>query len=472
MSEFDGAITFKEWLPDQADLNNPGLTEAKNVIPFDGVYRKYSPLLTPGLASSTLNARAQGAVTQLVPPSSYRLFAGTSTKLYVSGVDKSAATYNTASTGFWRFAFYGEQVIATNGVDLPQTRVASTTGNFATLGSTAGTAPSAVHVESIGQFVMLGNLPASQTHFVRWSGIDAPTSWPTPGSATAIAQQSGEQELNYRAGQVMAITGGDQFGLVFQESAVTRVTYIGGSTVFQFDDIEAGRGAAFPNGVVRHGALVYFASADGFFVTDGVQVKSIGSGKVNRYFSSTCDMTFRQRVYAAVDVRNRCVLWCYPTTTATAGRPNRVLIYNYEEERWARAEDEMEVLTTFGTLLDSFSSAMIAFTSDFGDNFFTGTPGSAILTTGEMEPNPGGFASYQGVKPLVDATVNAVTVAMGTRNNRTDAVTYSSETTANSRTGFANFRTEAKYHRMRLTIAGTFNAAQGVEYQAEAGGYT
>jgi hypothetical protein len=471
VSDYDGNILFKEWLPDLAELNNPGLTEAINAIPSEGVYRSYAPL-GASIPASTLNARAQGALVQLIPPASVVTFAGTSNKLYVSGTDKSAATYNTASAGFWRFDVFNDQIIATNGADLPQYRAVSTTGSFATLGSASGTAPSAVHVAALGQFVMLGNLPAAQTHFVRWSGIDNHLSWPTPNSATAVAQQSGEQELSFHRGAVTGISGGDQHGLIYQENGITRVTYVGGSVVFQFDVIDPARGNAFPNGFLKVGGLDYFASADGFFVTDGVTVKPIGDGRINRYFASTCDFSFRQRVYAAHDARNRCVVWAYPTTAATSGRPNRLLIYSYAEDRWSRAEDETESLTTHGSLLNTFSSAMIAFKTDLSWAYFNGTPGTSILTTGEMEPNPGGLASYQGIRPLVDATVNAVTIAMGTRNDRTSAVSYTSETTANSRTGLCNFRNEARYHRARMTVAGTFNAAQGLEYSAEASGYT
>lgn len=470
MSEYDGNIVFKEWLPDQPDLSNPGLTEAQNVIPVDGTYKSYSPLAGGGL--STLNARPQGAYVQLFPPASQSVFAGTNSRLYVSSDDKSAATYNTASTGFWRFATFEDQIIATNGVDLPQYRALETTGSFATLGSAVGTAPAAVHVESIGQFVVLGNLPASQRHVVRWSGIADHLSWPTPGSATAIAQQSGEQELNFHSGAVTGISGGDQYGLVFQENGINRVTYVGGSTVFQFDDIDSGRGCAFPNGLVRAGSLVYFPSADGFFVTDGVGIKPIGDGKVNRYFYSNCDFSFRQRVYGAHDARNRCIWWSFPTSTSTSGRPNQILIYNYVEGRWSRASDETEVLTTYGTLLNTFSSAVIAWRTDLGYQFFNAAPGSAVLTTAELELNPGGYAFINGVRGLVDVTLNAMTGAIGTRDARTGPVSYTSETTANSRTSLMNFRAEARYHRARLTIAGTFNAAQGLEFQAEPSGYT
>jgi hypothetical protein len=47
---------------------------------------------------------------------------------------------------------------------------------------------------------------------------------------------------------------------------------------------------------------------------------------------------------------------------------------------------------------------------------------------------------------------------------------YSTEATANSRTGFANMRSDAKYHRIRETITGNFKKATGLEFNANPSG--
>lgn len=94
---------------------------------------------------------------------------------------------------------------------------------------------------------------------------------------------------------------------------------------------------------------------------------------------------------------------------------------------------------------------------------FTGTPGTATIETGDVEATLGRKTFVAGVKPLVDVTANAVTAAIGYRDDLQASVTYTSEVTANSRSGFCDFRVEARYQRIRLKIAGTFNAAQGVE---------
>lgn len=101
---------------------------------------------------------------------------------------------------------------------------------------------------------------------------------------------------------------------------------------------------------------------------------------------------------------------------------------------------------------------------------FTGTPGTAIFETGELEANPGRMTFISGVKPVVDATANAITVAVGYRNDTQAIATYTAEITTTARTGFADFRNEARYQRVRVKVTGAFTAAQGVEPMAVPGG--
>jgi hypothetical protein len=473
MSDYDGTILFKEWLPDLPDLNNPGMTQAQNVIPMSGGYASYAPL------STTLNALGSNVrhAMRASDGSGDWLYVGISNAsagaLYRGSASAgswslvSASTF--AATGIWDMVQYEGEVIATNGGDLPVYQSLGSASNFATLGSTVGTAPEARKIGVIGQFIVLGNIPLSSTQYaVRWSGIDSPHSYPTPGSDTAIAMQSGEQLLPAELGAVTGIFGGDQFGLVFQSGGITRMTYIGGGAVFQFETIDKGNGCAFLNGAVKVGTLVYFVSAKGFFVTDGVQVVPIGSGKVNEYFLSRVDFSLATNVIAGVDWRRKLILWTFPAV-ADSGNPSSALVYHYEEKRWSLVVDTIRFFVR-GTEAKFQTYGLEAFGNDNKLGRFTGTPGNAVIATAELEPNPGGFACEFGIKPLVDQA--NVTVAMRTRDTQSAALTTTAEITANARSGFSNFRAEARYHRARLTIAGTFNAAQGVEYQASAAGYT
>lgn len=473
MSEYDGTIYFKNWLPDLPDLANPGLTQAQNLIPVSGNYGSYAPLATTGNAL-TSNVRYGMRASDGSGDWLYVGISNTSTGALYRG-SATAGSWSLVSistfspTGTWDMVQYKDEVIATNGSNIPVYQVLGSATNFATLGSTAGTSPEARKIGIIGQFVVLGNMPLSSVAYaVRWSGLDDPHSWPVPTSATAIAMQSGEQILPAHLGAVTGIFGGDQFGLVFQSGGITRMTYIGGGAVFQFEQIDEGNGCSFLNGAVKIGTLVYFISAKGFFVTDGVQVLPIGSGMVNEYFLSRVDFSLATNVVAGVDWRRKLIFWTFPAS-GDSGNPSSALVYHYEEKRWSLVIDTIRFFVR-NTQAQFQTYGFEAFGNDNKLGRFTGTPGNAVVATGELEPNPGGFACEFGVKPLVDQA--NVTIAMRTRDTQSAALTTSAEVTANARSGFANFRGEARFHRARLTIAGTFNAVQGIQYQAEASGYT
>lgn len=493
MREADKVVQFGEWLPDLPSYNNPGLTEAKNVIPSDGVYRPFLFVTGTGTA---LASRPIGAVSTFDASGTAYFYAGTLTKIYVRAgagwTSKYAGTYATASTGFWQFVQFDELVIGTNYADRPQYLAVASGSDFANL-ATTGTAPYARVIGVIGRFVMLGdtNLAGVTPNGVQWCAIDDPNNWPTPGGATAQALQAGEQFLNIAYGPVTAIAGGQEFGIIFQRQGITRATYVGGNVVFQFDVIEKNRGALFPNAVVQIGRLTYFVSGDGFYVTDGIEVKPIGDKKVDNYFADLVDTSYKERVYGAVDYANKCIYWSFPSGTGEGGGiNNNVLVYNYAEGRWSRAEDYAYAITTGLTAaislddLDTYFSSIdivspsldsdewkggnntiLGFDSLYKLGSFSTGGGTAILDGAETEIVPGRLARVQGVKPLVIGDPD-ITVALGTRDSLADDVTYTTERTPNSRTGFADFREESRYHRSRVTIAGSFESALGIEYQA------
>lgn len=501
MKAADGKVAFGDWLPDLPVLDNPGLTEAKNVIPTDATYKPYLPLAGTGDA---LADRPQGAASALDSTNSAFLYAGTVDALYVrsgsSWTDKTPSAYSTVTTDYWRFAQFDSTLIATNYTDVPQSIEVGSGSDFADLALT-GTAPKARQAGVIGRFLILGDTVdgtnGTVPNRIQWPAIDDPTNWPTPGGATALSVQSGEQFMNANYGPVQSIVGGEQFGVILQRSGITRASYIGGNVVFQFDNIEKNRGVLCPNATIQVGKLIYFIAADGFYVTDGVTVVPIGSRKVDNHFSDSFDSAYPERVYSAVDFANKILMFAYPGTTNTAGRPNRILMYNYEEHRWARAEDECEVLilglttvTSLDDLDDLFASIdlvtpsldspywkggtniVMAFDSDNKAGAFSGAAGTAIIDGQEAELHPGLYTRVQGIKPLVIGTSPVMTVSLGRRDDLGTTVSYSTAVSPTARTGFCDFDLEARYNRSRLSIVGAFQSAMGVEYQAVPSGAT
>ncbi len=493
-----GKILFGEFLPDLPATENPGLTEALNAVPVDKFYAAYKPMLGIG---TSLSERPRGGIAALDTSGNAFLYVGTATTLQqrssTAWTDKTSSPYTTGTAGYWRFVQFDQFVIGTNYDDVPQALVVGAGSDFVDLALT-GTAPQARQLGIVGRHLVVGDTidgtNGTVPYRLAWPRIDDPTEWPVPNSADARAKQSGEQFMPSAFGAITGIVGNDQFGIVFQKSGISRMTYVGGDLVYQFDVIDSTRGAAYPNAIVQVGNLAYFIAADGFFVTDGVTVTPVGASKFDRLFLDDVDTGFKERVYGAIDRVRNLAYWVYPGSGSSAGLPNKVLIYNYRENRVTRAEDEIECLITglttatsledldslFGSIdditppLDSpywqgGNEVLQGFDSTYKLGTFVGSPGVATLDGQEAELNPGLMTYVSGVKPIVQSQ-SAVTVSLGTRNSFADAVTYGPDVPLTARTGFADFRTEARYVRARVKVTGDFPAAQGNFYQAQAGG--
>lgn len=471
------SVVFKEWLPDQPELGNPGLIRAENVIPGDGGYEPYNPFTIGSAGSNTVSSQIiqPGGIATVSDAGVQYLFVQAGSAIY-QAVNNAVnwTAVSTVTTGSVSFAQYDELVVATGANTTARTKIIGTTGSFSAL-ATSGAPPMASVVGVIGQFVILGDLDNGTQipHGVQWSSIDQPRNWPTPGSATAIASQSGMQELGQQYGKVQAIHGGDQFGVILQEGAVTRMTYVGPPAVFQFDTIDNRQGSFFKQGSIRVGGITYFVSRDGFYKTDGVSVVAIGDGKVDKFFWDSWSGNGADNCCWGYD-STRNVLYFGASFTASANLDS-IFVYNVVTGQWSYAR-ETDGFRQFITAAPgtAYTGDVYGFSAGAEKicGTFSGTPGVAIIETGEFEANEGGRAFIDAVKPHVESsgTAPSVTISVGYREILNGLPSYSTEATANSRTGFANMRSDAKYHRIRETITGNFKKATGLEFNANPSG--
>lgn len=477
-------IVFKEWLPDLPALGNPGLIRAENVLPGEGGYIPYKPLAPVQVGSYTLPGIPRGGyVAELQYPASppYAYYAATNVTLYMA---ETGGTFGARSSGLStmspsnevRFAQYEDYVFAARGNGGLQFHTAGSATNFATVSGMTGTRdPRYVFV--VGQFLVVANLGSAtaSASAVEWSSIDQPTVFPTPGSATAIASQSGRQVLNLDDGPVVGGFGGDQYGIILQTGAVTRMTYVGPPAVFQFDKLDQKKGSDRRYGSAASGNIVHTFSADGFYKTDGVSVIPIGEGKVNKTFLSQLDadatpgaVTATAIVDSAYDHTNGNIVWAYPSSATT--RSNKLLVYSTEYNSFTSCNQTCRSLIEPSPSIRSHG--LYAFNDSNVLCRFSATAGTAVIETGDFELNEGGRAYVDAIKPHVESsgTAPSVTVAIGYRDSLSANPSYTSETTPNSRTGFANVRVDAKYARARETITGNFEKATGLEFNATPSG--
>lgn len=485
MREIDASFLFGEWLPDLPDMDNPGVIDVENMIPEDGAY---GPLrdMTGQTYADALTTRPVGAfIGNDITGTGGRIFAATATNLWQLAAASSGWSARTptgwACSEYVRFSQFDNYVIATCIDQDPQFFDLGAAVNFAPLAST-GTAPRARQIATIGRFVVVGDTSngssGSGNNHLQWSAIDQPRNWPTPGSATAVAFQAGEQFMPSELGQIRGIVGGDQFGIVLQLHGLTRLTYIGGDLVFQFDPIERGKGCFFPNSVVQYGGLTYYISQEGFHVTDGVRVDDIGDHKVNKYFASAVNYGYPDRVYGGVDYGRKLIYWNFVPSSAATGVPTKAIVYNITEKRFSKGTVTSYALFTGlrgnDVASGNFARSLHGFDSTFkAAHFEGGLPADATITTAERELNPGGFTLVQGIKPLLDGTqgFSSQGIELGYRNSMATTPSFTAAVQPNSRTSVAAFRNSSRLHRARLTLTGSFTKARGLALQAKPDGF-
>lgn len=476
-------IPFGEYLPDLPDYKNPGATVAKNVIPGAITYQKFPSAV---VYSNALDARCRGAMSYKDSSGNTTNFAGTASKLYKSATGVYADVskvggYTSGTDERWEFAKYGERIIATNFSDAIQSFVLGSSSAFANLSATA---PQARHITQMRSFVVVGNtfdsVDGNVPHRVRWSALDDPTSWTVSAST-----QADFQDLDASRGWVQALCGGD-YGVIFQERAISRMVYEGSPTIFRFDQVQPGKGTPAPSSVIQIGSLIPYLGIDGFEMFDGSQIIPIGDNKVDRTFWNEVDLSYLHRIFAVPDFDKKLVYWAYPATGNTAGNPNKILCFNITTGRWSFIEQEVEFLYTSlseGYTLDSLDSTgynldTLPFSLDSrvwtGENYllsgfntdhkqinFSGTAKDATIETAEMQLFPNYRANVKNTRPMIDGSAT-VTIQMGARNLLSESASYGAAASVNA-SGFAPVRSNARYHRVRVNTSGDFNDAQGVE---------
>lgn len=488
-------IEFPEYAPDIAPLNSPGMTSITNAIPDRTHYSGIRQLTS---YSNALTAYCRGFYAGKNPQTGAPIyFAGDETKLYslqqalVSNISKVGG-YALADGEYWTFAQYGNYVIAVNIDGDMQSYVIGTSSVFANLTADA-TKPYARHVDVVGNFVVVGNTYDTTDNFapyrVRWSWFDNPTRW-----TVDAANQSDYQDLDGGNGWVNGIIGGE-FGIIFQERAITTMHYVGSPAVFEFKTVEQNNGTIFPNCFAVVGNIVYFIGIDGFYSFDGYSATSIGVNKVDKTFFANINLAFVHRVTAAVDYEKKVIAFSYPDFNSdNIGTPNQVLYYNYAEKRWGAGTFDHEILINIyseGYVMDPAAATngldlwqtgvqglgaadldqlpysldsriwtdnkyeLAAFNESHEVATFDGLPQTALFYTPEVQLNDGQRTQLSRLRAIVDGNYGTRTVQIGYRNLQSETVAYTGSffEMANGDIPVRTAGSNARYQRLRMQIA-------------------
>jgi len=510
-------LEFGEYKPDLPAILNDGLTRAEGVIPGEIGYLSIQK--ASDITTTPLDSRPQGifSARDVTAVGTSYIYVGTSDKLYeLSGntwIDVSNGVYTIAADDQWEFAQWGNQLIATDFSDAVQ--VATIGGVFADLG---GLPPKARHIAVVKDFVVLGNTYDAADGYqplrVRWSGIGTNNVWDVTDPTT----QAGVNDLFNNGGWIQRIIGGD-YGIIFQERAIVKMSYIGSPVVFQFDLMESNRGAYAPGAVVAIGNNIAYLAEDGFFVFNGRESIPIGRGKVDRtFFDSTnqigLNTLFKDRIVATSYPKEQIICWSYCSVSSFyEGVNDSILFYNYSPQaksRWSILRtniydgtglttdidhyflasplsqgytlDGLDAVSTDLDHLPPLPAAEISLDSSFwtgqqralgyiGTNlnlafFQSGSVYDAILETGEFQLNPPNRTSITLIRPFISFAggdlVGDIFIATSGRDNEYATASYSNTVNLNS-SGFANVRNNSRFQRAYIKIIDGFSHAEGID---------
>ena len=461
-------ILFGEWLPDQPGVTG-AVTDAKNCYP---VANGYAPIKSEADYSDAAGANLLitfagkfGGVSSL--------FAASTTQIYKfdsndASLDAATTTGYTAVEG-WDVTQFGAKMILANGQDKLQAWTLNSSTNFADL---AASAPIAKFVTVVRDFVVAAN-DGTDTSKVYWSDLNDETDW-TPGTASQA-----DNQILPDGGDITGLAGGE-YGLVFLERAIYRMSYAGSPFFFQFDAISRSLGCISNGSIAQYGNLTYFLADDGFYVCDGQSTKNIGTEKVNRwFFSNAIPGEIPTGMSATVDPINKLVIWKFNGTFGG----KYLLMFSIDLNKWSYADTTATsiayALTPSATLeqvdnynsnidaldipLDSrvFAGGQLLFAGVSGQKIisFSGQPKTAIISTGDIDV---GRSTVMLSKPIVDG--GSGSVAISSRDNLAEQVEFGSNVAADAENR-VSLRSNGEYHRLRLTPTGSnWQTAVGLEF--------
>lgn len=461
-------ILFGEWLPDQPGVTG-AVTDAKNCYP---VANGYAPVKSEADYSDAAGANLIITFAGKFGGAS-SLFAASATQIYKfdsadASLDALTTTGYTTVEG-WDVTQFGAKMILANGQDKLQSWTLNSSTYF---GDLSASAPIAKYVTVVRDFVVAAN-DGTDTSKVYWSDLNDETDW-TPGAASQA-----DTQILPDGGDITGLAGGE-YGLIFLERAIYRMSYTGSPFFFQFDAISRSLGCISNGSIAQYGNLTYFLADDGFYVCDGQSTKNIGSEKVNRwFFDNAIPGEIQTGMSATVDPVNKLVIWKFNNTF---GGKN-MLIYSIDLNKWSYADTTATsiayALTPSATLeqvdnynsnidaldipLDSrvFAGGQLLFAGVSGQKIiaFSGQPKTANISTGDIDV---GRSTIMLAKPIVDN--GSGSIAVSSRDNLAEQVEFSSNVSPDAENR-VSLRSNGEYHRLRLTPTGSsWKTAVGLEF--------
>jgi len=226
--------------------------------------------------------------------------------------------------------------------------------------------------------------------YVAWSVPNKPSDFTGSGAGNAfVTGQKIVRGMPLRGGP-----GNSPSGLLWSADSLVRMTYVGGTAVFQFDTISTQSSIMSSQSVIEYDGIFYWLGTDRFLSFNGV-VREVENNLNQNFFFDNLNYANRQKIFAFKVPRFGEIWWCFPFGDST--EPNHAIIYNVRENIW------------YDTALPNGGRGAGLFPAVFRKPLLTGvTPTDTPVSTGTRITEAGDTRIIEGA-----TVVNRVTQESG-----------------------------------------------------------
>jgi hypothetical protein len=202
------------------------------------------------------------------------------------------------------------------------------------------------------------------------------TGWTIGGANFASTNNIGAQKIVYGA----PLRGGSQSpaGLFWGLDSLIRVSFVGGTGIWQYDTLACPSTVLAKNAIVEHDGKYFWPGTDRFMFYNGV-VQELPNQMNSNYFFDNLNYAYQNKIFGVKVARWGEIWWFYPRGTDT--ECGNAIIFNYRESTWYDAIKERTAAAPAGV----FKSPIMAGHEDSQDTIKL-TTGLSLATSAQTLP--------------------------------------------------------------------------------------
>jgi hypothetical protein len=363
----------------------------------------------------------------------------------------------------WNGGVLAGVLVANNGVDEPQAWVSPALGTRMQDFSDA-TDWDATHtckvIRPYNNYLIALDITKNTTRYpymVKWNAPSDPGTINGSWDETDATVDAGENNLIKGGGYLIdGLSLRDSF-IIYRETSTWVMNYVGGTFIFDFEELFESIGLLAPNCAVEYKGLHYIISQGDIIAHDGHTPKSIADKKVRKAFFAGIDSDNYLNCFVTLNKKQEEVLFCYPSTGSTYC--DKAWVFGVTDGSWTPRDlpdvyhiQDGIVSETGSTIWSTDTENWNEDTTTWDESFYNPTEASLLMCgtgdtklykDGEGDSNNGtAFTSYvertglqigdyqsvthvNSIIPRIEANIGTqITVQVGGQMHPQDSITW------------------------------------------------